>query len=253
MSRKWLVAGAVAVAVAIIGAGAVMAQTPTPGSGTGTTFLDRLAQKLGIDTPKLKDAVKSAHNDQIDEAVQNGDLTQQQADRLKNKLNEQTDEGNLGGPGAHGFGFRGGPKGFGFGFAPGFGLGEARDQVAQFLGISTDQLTTELQADGATLASVAQAHGKSRDDLKKFISDTAKAKTDEAVTNGDLTQKQADAINSKLNDAIDMIIDAPVGKFFHMFKGGMHMRGDDDNGDDTPAPDGSPQPQGGFGSSIFSS
>ena len=252
MSRKWLAAGAIAVVVAIIGAGAVMAQSPTPGTGTGTTFLDRLAQKLGIDTPKLQDAVKSAHNDQIDEAVQNGDLTQQQADRLKSKLDEQTDKGNLGGPGAHGFGFRGGPKEFGFGFGPGLGLGEARDQLAQFLGISADQLTTELQADGATVATVAQAHGKSRDDLKKFISDTAKSKTDEAVTNGNLTQKQADAINSRLNDSIDMIIDAPVGKFFHMFKGKGHMPGMDDS-DGTPAPDSSPQPQRGSGSSIFSS
>ena len=57
MKRKWWIAGvAGAVVVALVGAGVVMAQTPTPGaSGSSPSFLDRVAQKLGIETPKLQD------------------------------------------------------------------------------------------------------------------------------------------------------------------------------------------------------
>jgi hypothetical protein len=173
--KKWILAFAGVAAVIAIGAGAVMAQTPQAGSGT--SFWDRVAQKLGIDTSKLTDAVKSARTDQIDEAVQNGDLTQKQADDLKQRLDQMPD----GGPG-----FPGGPKHGGFplmdGRGFGFGFPDAAGKLADFLGISQDQLKTELQADNATLATVAEAHGKSRDDLKAFIRDNAKAKLDEATS-----------------------------------------------------------------------
>ena len=85
--HKWIVIGAATVVVLAISAGAVMAQTP-PTPAAGTSFLDRVAQKLGIETPKLQDAIKGARTDQIDQAVQNGDLTQKQADALKSKLDK---------------------------------------------------------------------------------------------------------------------------------------------------------------------
>jgi len=245
--KSWLVAGAGAAALVLIGAGVVMAQTPAPGSSNGTTFLDRVAQKLGIDTPKLKDAVKSAGSDQLDEAVQNGNLTQKQADNLKNKLNSRVDNGDGGfglRPGI-GRGFPGGKHGFGF------GLSATGDQLAQFLGITTDQLATELRADGATLATVAQAHGKSRDDLKSFITGAAKSKTDDAVQSGDLTQKQADAVNAQMSQHIDQLIDGTFG--LRGFRGpkGFPFLGPD--GNRLPVPNGSPQPQQGSGTGISSS
>ena len=46
------------------------------------------------------------------------------------------------------------------------GLADAPQKFADFLGITLDQLKAELQADGATIANVAEAHGKSRDQLK---------------------------------------------------------------------------------------
>jgi hypothetical protein len=44
------------------------------------------------------------------------------------------------------------------------------DQLASFFGESTADLTTELQQ-GDSLATIAQKHGKSRDDLKTFLTD----------------------------------------------------------------------------------
>ena len=199
--KKWILAVAGVVAIAAIGAGVVMAQTP--GAGTGTSFLDRVAQKLGITTPKLQDAIKSARTDQIDEALKNGQITQQQADALKQKLNQSPNGGALG------FGFGPGRGGFGRGGA--FGLMGVANQLAGFLGISQSQLKTELQAYNATLATVAQAHGKNRNDLKTFITNTAKSTLDTAVKNGKITQQQEDTALSQLNSNLDQLID---GKFF---------------------------------------
>ena len=79
MIRTWWVLAVIGVVatVAIGAATGVMAQTPVPGiTGDGATFLDRVAEKLGISSDTLRDAVKSSANDEIDERVVNGELTQ---------------------------------------------------------------------------------------------------------------------------------------------------------------------------------
>jgi hypothetical protein len=94
--------------------------------------------------------------------------------------------------------------------------------LAAFLGISQDQLQSELQAEGATLATVAQAHGKSRDDLKNFLTDQIRQNTQQALTDGRMTQEQADSTLQALPDRVDQMID-----------GNMQFRG---------PPSGTPQP-----------
>jgi len=246
--KKWIAAIGGAVAVLAIGAGAVMAQTPaTPAAGP--SFLDRVAQKLGIDTSKLKDAITGAHNDQIDAGVANGDLTQKQADAMKQRLADHLGDGF--GPGMGGRGFKGGFGGPGFGM----GLGQAEMKLADFLGITQDQLKTQLKADNGTLATVAAAHGKSRDDLKKFITDTAKSTLDTAVQNGDMTQKVEDTILQKLNDNLDKIVDGSFGHGFGPgFPGGRGHRGGPWGAPGAPAtPDqGGQQQQNGSGIDSFS-
>lgn len=212
--KRWMLTAAAALAAVSVGAGVVMAQTAT--DGAGTTFLDRVAQRLGIDTPKLQQALTDARADEIDQAVADGKLTQEQADKLKARL-DSLPEGAFGG--GLGFGFRDGPgKAFGpAGPHHGFGLGVAHEKLADFLGISVAQLGTELRAEGATLASVAEAHGKSRDDLKAFITGETKAKLDEAVAAGNLTQARADEMLTKLGERLDGMIDGtrpPFGRHF---------------------------------------
>ncbi len=246
--RRVLIGAGLAAVVAVLGVGAVMAQS-TPQSGTGTSFLDRVAQKLGIDTPKLQTAITDAHTDQIDEAVKNGDLTQKQADALKQKA-QNNPNGGLGrdfggfGPGKPG-------KGFGPGFGPGMALGDAGQKLADFLGIPKDQLASEMKANNATLATVAAAHGKSRDDVKKFVADTAKAALDTQVQNQNITQKVEDAMLSMLNQNVDKLLDSShgIGKGFG-FGGPGHGRGNgdgeqNDDGTVTPGSPTTPNPQGG--------
>ncbi len=207
--KTWLIALAGALAFVGIGAGVVMAQTPGSGTpGAGTSFLDRVAQKLGIDTPKLQEAVTGARNDQIDEAVKNGDLTQKQADSIKSHTQDKLNGSDFGfgfdGPGKHGFG-----PGVHGGFGP--GLEDGGQKLADFLGISTDQLKSELAATDATLATVANAHGKDRDTLKSFITGNLKSSLDAKVQSGDLTQKQEDAMVSVLNSHLDSLVDSKFG------------------------------------------
>lgn len=200
-ARKWWIAaaGGLAVAAAIgIGAGA-MAQTPVPGTGTGTTFLDRVAGKLGIESATLRDAVTSSANDEIDARVASGDLTQEQADAMKERVANAPDQAfggiGRGGPGGH----HGGPGGFGF-----FGGGE---ELAAFLGTDATTLRTEMQADGATLATVSESHGKSRDEIKAFLTDQIKAHLDEEVATGEHTQAEADAKLATFTTNLDAMID----------------------------------------------
>ena len=202
--RWWLAAVGGAALMVVVGAGVVMAQTPTPGAGTATSFLDRVAQKLGITTPKLQSAINSAANDQIDAMVKSGKLTQQQADQLKQRIAQGKGPG-LGGPFfGRDFGHEmRGPK---FGFA----LGAEMDKLAAFIGVSTTQLKTELQASNATLATVAQAHVKSRADLKNFITNEAKTRLDQAVKDGKLTQQQETSMLSMLTSNLDALIDGKL-------------------------------------------
>jgi uncharacterized protein YidB (DUF937 family) len=243
--RKWLIAAAGATLVVVLGAGGVMAQSAT-GNGTGSTFLDRVAQKLGIDTPKLQKAITDTRNEDVDAAVQNGDLTQKQADALKQRIQNMPGFGGRGFGGSEGLG-RGGPKGFGPGFEFGLGMGlsDASQKFADFLGITTDQLKTELGADNATIATVAAAHGKSRDQVTTFVTDGAKTALDAAVKNGDLTQKREDAALKMLSDNLDKLLDGKFGLFFRGGFGGHKGPGGAKPGNN--ATPNTPAPQSGSG------
>ena len=223
-TKKWLVAMAAVSAALTLGIGVVWAQE-ADGDDSGPSLLDRVAQKLGIDTPRLEQAIEDARSEQIDEAVQNGDLTPEEGERLKERLDELPANAPFLGV-RHGPGFDGpGGLGFAFGFGgPGlhFGFGglELRGDIAGFLGITEEQLEDELQADGATLATVAEAHGKTRDELKAFIESEVRERLGQAVADGDLTQEQADDIGERLSEHLDDLIDGELPKF-----GGLHRRG----------------------------
>ena len=206
--RTWLLGAVGAVAVLVVAASVGFAATGG-GDANGPSFLDRVAGKLGIETDKLQQAVHDARSDEIDAAVERGDLTQEQADRLKQRLDEAPLDGDFGfGPGyRHGRGHGGAHPGFG-------SIGGAGD-LAAFLGIDVPQLREELGAEGASLASVAGAHGKSRDDLKAFLQQKADERIDAAVADGDLSDEQAAAMKAKLSSHLDELIDAQMPRFKH--------------------------------------
>jgi len=177
---------AAALAIAVVGVGAGFAQQD---NGAADTFLSKVAAKLGIGEDKLKTAVDEAYSETIDEQVAAGQLTQDQADRLKER------------------GFDVAPM-----FAPRgrrFRLGGVNlmESAATVLGISADDLMTQLK-DGKSLADVAQAQGVSVDKLKTDLLAQVKTALNTLVSDGKITQSQADDVYSRTESNIDTIINA---------------------------------------------
>jgi hypothetical protein len=99
-----------------------------------------------------------------------------------------------------------GGRGFGGGLGPGddgrdFGfrgfLGSGMGRAATYLGLSTAQLRSDLQS-GQTLAQIAKEQGKTVDGLLAAMLAQAKKTLDTAVSQGLITQAQANQIASGL-------------------------------------------------------
>ncbi len=164
--------------------------TPTQPSSPGGTlrnlFLDKLAAALNIQRSALDSAITSAGTSTADTAVQQGTLTQAQADALKARI-QAGDLGAL-------WGDRGGK--FGGTRLP--GVKQAMlDAAARTLTITTDELVAQLRS-GQTLAQLAQAHGTTEQAVTSAALAAAKTQLDQAVANGTLTQAQADAAYARL-------------------------------------------------------
>ena len=111
------------------------------------------------------------------------------------------------GLGSYGLGGgRVGGRGFGGGLGPGddgFGFGFRRlagggmTAAASYLGLSAVQLQSDLQS-GRTLAQIAKSQGKTLDGLVAAMVVKVKKRLSTAVSQGLLTQAQADAFASRL-------------------------------------------------------
>lgn len=167
------------------------AQTQNQGNKTGLRgfFLDRLAAALGIQRPALDAAIKTAGAQTADQAVKEGRLTQPQADKLKQRI----DQGQ-----AWGFGWGGHERG---GFAA---FGQVRqamvDAAAKELKITSDQLVADLRG-GKTVARLATEHNTTEQAVVNAALGAAKARLDQAVKDGKLSQAQADQLYARLRQA----------------------------------------------------
>jgi polyhydroxyalkanoate synthesis regulator phasin len=218
VGRKLIVGGVAALAV--LGGGAALAATQLDSpSARSQAIINDAASQLGIQPGTLSDALKKAIEDQVDAAVKAGEITQQQGDAIKSRI-ESGDYPIFGG----GLGF--GP-GLGFG-RHGLGLfGDKLATAASYLGISESQLKSDLQS-GKTLAQVANDQGKSVDGLVSTLVDAEKKQIEQAVTAGKLTRSQADKLESTLQQQITDLVNgtrpAPGqqhGTFGRGFRGGF--------------------------------
>jgi hypothetical protein len=206
IKSKRFFAAAAAIAVVAGGGAALAASNGSSTSGNG--FLARVAQHLGISTEKLQDATKAAAIDQVDADLKAGRITKAQADELKARIN------------AGGFPFFGGPGRFGefHHLGP---IGVHRQATADYLGLTVAQLDARV-AKGQSLADVAKAQGKSVDGLKDAILVDAKKHLDQAVSDGKLTQAQADAMYNRLKADVDEIVNGTFPRF-RMMHGGRPL------------------------------
>jgi len=233
--RRRAVAIGAASALAIAGGGAAYAAA-TGGGNQRDALLRDAAQRLNVTPDQLRSALQGAFSDQLDQAVRAGRLTQQQADRIKQRI--RAGDLPLGGPGP-GPGV-GGP-GFGRGPFGGPGRGPLRiglDAAAGYLGLTRAALARQLMS-GKTLAQVARAQGKSVDGLQQALLNAARSALDRAVANGRLTSAQRDDILRGLQQRIGDIVNrtAPPRLRFH--------DGGPPGGPGSPGGPGGPPPWGG--------
>ena len=186
-------------------------------------YLDALADNLGISREALDGALSDTALEMVDKALADGKITQDEADKIKEKINSGD------------FPFFGGP-GFGHGFAKGFRAGFCAganiEDIADFLGVDVSVVRDGLMNE-QSLAQIAEANGKSRDELKSYLTSNVTDKLTQAVTDGDITQAQADEKLQNFTDNLDEMIDrtGPLFRGGPRFHGGPGHFRDRDGGD----------------------
>ncbi len=215
MPRKKLIAGAVA-AAALAGGGAAIAATQLGSEATEQAILDDAAERLGVEPSELSEALRQAYLAQVDAGVAAGDLTEEQGEALK----ERVEAGDVPLVGVPRFGGHGpGSQGPGF---PGPGLSGPRfpglDAASDYLGLTRDELRAELES-GKTLAEVATDNGKSVDGLKDALLGGAEERLDADVEAGRLSQERAQEILERLCEHVDDLVNGELprgpGHRFH--------------------------------------
>lgn len=188
----------IAAAVAVLGLGAVAvggaATSAQEHDGPLGTFLARVADKLGVSEDELNAAIEEAGVETIDEALADGRITDDQADRLR----ERVEDG--------GFPFPPRPFGERHMKGPNFVV----DAAVEVLDMSREDLLGQLK-DGNSLADVAEAEGMSVEAFEAALLAEVKAQLDGLVSDGELTQDQADRIFQNIEENIDRIVNSEAG------------------------------------------
>ncbi|MBI2861405.1 MAG: hypothetical protein HYX89_01150 [Chloroflexi bacterium] len=148
-----------------------------------------VAKEKGVDPQRIIDARVAKARDNVNQMVKDGKLTQAQADQAIQNLPDQVKRQVE----AKGTGVAA-PRGLGGMMLPVPGLW---DDAAQFLGISRDDLNAQLQG-GKSLVEIAQARGKSKQDLINFLVGKAKERL----------QQRVDQLTQQLPSLIDQFVEA---------------------------------------------
>lgn len=209
--RITMIFGAVGafLAAALVGGtviGSTLATDEASDDATGTTtgagaycevFFDAFAGELGVTRDELLAAGQAAANAALDAAVAAGDVSEERAASVRERIAEAdaTDCNGLG----HAFGRGlGGPH---HGMARRVLGGDALEAAADTLGIESAELIDQI-ADAGSLEAVADGQGASYDELKAAVLDAVQADLDAAVAEG-LPQERADAAIERLTVWLD--------------------------------------------------
>lgn len=215
--RRTAIAAASALVLAAGSAGAIAATSQDEGKKREDAVLSDAAKRLNVTPEKLRDALGDAQDAQLDQAVEDGELTKEQADAIKQRRQQSgrvlgLGPGKRGGPGFGPHGPHGGP-----GFGPpgeGFGMrgaaGDVMAEVAKALGISRDRLHDQLH-DGKSVADIARAQGKDLDDVKAAARAAVVEELGEAVKAGKLTDAQRDRLVEHLDEHLDRLAEGRMG------------------------------------------
>src|SRR5918994_1549782 len=200
------VAGAAAGTILVAGftaAGAVAASWVLSPSGESKALIDDAASQLGVEPSELADALKEALKNRVDAAVEDGRLTQEHADELKERI-DASEYPLLGGLRVLGRGAwsHGGP---GFGR---FGHFELLETAASYLGMTEAELREALE--DKTLAEIAEEQGKTASGLVEQLVATQTKRIDEAVADGRITEQQGAALEADMNERMQGLVNGEL-------------------------------------------
>jgi hypothetical protein len=185
MKRFWKVAG-IATLVAILGVVAIgtvaLAQEDSEGFpfDFGAKFREAIASALGIDVQTYDAAVETARDQVVEEALAEGWLTEDQAQRMQERMDQGFEAPGMG------KGFMGPREGF---------MGRGGDSIigliAEELDLSRQDLFAELK-DGKTLGELASEKGVDVEAVTTKYLAQLEENLKQAVEDGKITQTQAD-------------------------------------------------------------
>lgn len=185
------------------------------------TFVDKLADNLGVDEQKLRNALVKTRLELLDEAVKDGRLTPEQAERIKQHLQQSGGSGFFGaphggrpGPGA------GGPHGSTMG-GPWVAIASAAEEA---LGLGPEQLKAKMYQ-GKSINEIAAELGKDQARVKQQMLEGLRSRIDDAVKAGRLPAERADAMQSGLEQQVDRIMSFKPGQRPTHGPGGPQRRG----------------------------
>jgi len=164
-------------------------------------FRDTFAAELGVTSDEVTAAGKAAVDAAVDAAVAAGDLDEDRAAILRERIEDHD------GDGCGWFGGRARAFGHGFGLGiergivRGFVGGDVFEATADALGMTSDELIGELR-DAGSIEALADAQGASYDEVKAAILAAVQADLDAAVAEG-MSQERADAIVERLSSWLD--------------------------------------------------
>lgn len=206
-TRASAIALAATVGVAGLGIGTVIGPAGAVAATSSATHA------VGDRLTAIKDALAGL--------VKDGTITQAQADKVATTLDRKLPERRFG--------------------RHGMRIGAGLDEVASIIGITQDELRTQLRS-GKTLAEIAKSKGISQDTLVGKLVAAAKTRLAAEVKAGRLTQARADEITKNLEARITEM----VTRSLPMRMRGRHWNGDGDGPDGGPAPvaPGSPSSSG---------
>lgn len=164
----------------------------------GGAAVNAASVATGVPIASAADAARQTIAKILAPLVTNGVINQAQADAVVKAIESARPQRPAGTPfGPFG---PGGPGAFGF-------RGVGPTDASAYLGLTADQMRTQLQA-GKSLGEIADATaGKSRAGLVDTLTKAGNARIDQAVTAGKLTAEQAATAKAKVTASVTQLVD----------------------------------------------
>jgi hypothetical protein len=201
-NKKWL---AIILGVVILGTvavGTAMASSSTTSSQSPyQTFLGNLASALGISQATLTTDLQQASTQTVNQELQSGKITQQQASQMLSRINKGMPFGFMGMGSRNNQSVAGAVYGKQHGSRMGGSRGLILKPLASALGMNAKDLMSALRS-GQTISALATAKGTTVAALQSTILSSIQSQLTSAVQSGKMTQAQETKIYNKLQQSI---------------------------------------------------